>query len=218
MAVLLSFGATVKAADVSGTATLTSDYVWRGSSQTQEKPAVQAGIKLSGDNGLYASVWGSNVTFASTADAASEFDLSVGWGGTLNDDWSVDVSALRYVYPGTSHLDWNEVNASATWRERAWVGVGHSSNAMATGFAGSYVNAGVRIAASEQVRFELGAAHYGMRDAPGDYNHGWASAIWVFNAPFELRATAHATDGAARTRFGRDYAGTRLEAAVQATF
>lgn len=215
---LMFLAPVASATDMTGNATLSSDYVWRGSSQTMEKPAVQAGMKLAGKRGFYASAWGSNVKFASAPDAASEFDLSVGWGRKLGDDWSIDINALRYVYPGTTHLDWNEVNASTTWRDRAWVGVGHSTHAMATGSAGTYVSAGARFPVQAQMRLELGAAHYAMRDALGDYSHGWASAVWAFKAPFEARLTVHGTDGAAKTRFGASNAGSRVEAALQASF
>jgi uncharacterized protein (TIGR02001 family) len=67
-----------RASDVTGNATLTSDYVWRGTSQTMGDPAVQAGVKLAADNGLYASVWGSNVEFAPGLHASSEFEFLVG--------------------------------------------------------------------------------------------------------------------------------------------
>lgn len=36
----------------SGNAALTSDYVWRGSSQTREDPAAQAGVTITHDAGL----------------------------------------------------------------------------------------------------------------------------------------------------------------------
>ncbi len=215
----LLFAGSSHAADLTGNAALTTDYVWRGSSQTLEKPAVQAGVKVAGAKGFYASAWGSNVEFAPVLSATSEFDLAIGWGRKVGDDWALDVNALRYVYPGTTvNLDWNEVNASATWRDRAWVGVGHSSNAMASGARGTYVNGGVRIPAGEILRFEVGAGHYAMADALPDYSHAWASGVWVFKAPFELRITAHATDDQAKTRFGGDFAGNRLEAALQASF
>ena len=204
---------------LSGTAALTSDYVWRGSSQTLEKPAVQAGFKLAGQNGFYASAWGSNVEFAPELSANSEFDLAIGWAGKISDDWAVDVSALRYVYPGTTvNLDWNELNGAVTWRDRVWLGVGHSNNAMASGARGTYLNGGVRIPAGEKLRFELGAGHYAMSDALPDYSHAWASALWAFKAPFELRTTLHATDDHAESRFGREFAGSRVEAALQASF
>lgn len=207
------------AAEVSANIALTSDYVWRGSSQAMEDPAVQAGVKLASDSGWYGSVWGSNVEFAPELEASSEFDFALGWSRKAGDDWSLDVYALRYVYPGTTaDLDWTELNASATWRDRAWVGFGWSDDAMATGEAGTYVNAGVRFPATDALRFELGAGRYLLDDALGDYSHGWASAIWTVHAPFELRVTGHATDGSAKHRFGGALAGSRFEAALQASF
>lgn len=204
---------------VTGNATLTTDYIWRGSTQTLGKPAAQAGITLAATKGFYASAWGSNVEFGSALSASSEFDLTVGWAGKVGADWTVNVNALRYVYPGTTvNVDWNELNASATWRDRAWLGVGYSTNAMATGAPGTYVNGGVRVPAGDTLRFEIGAGHYALADALQDYSHAWASTVWAFKAPFELRITAHATDQRAKTRFGNDLAGNRVEAAVQASF
>ena len=216
---LMGLSSAASATDLTGNATLTNDYVWRGSSQTSQKPAVQAGLKLAGQHGFYASAWGSNVKFSSAPDAASEFDLSIGWGRKLNDNWSIDINTVRYVYPGTKHLDWNEANVSATWRDRVWASVGHSANAMATHSKGTYYSVGTRIPVQERVRVELGAAHYAMRDAlDTGYTHGWASAVWAFKAPFEARLTLHGTDNAAKSRFGADNAGTRAELALQASF
>ena len=217
------------AGQVSANLALTSDYVWRGSSQAMQDPAVQAGVKLSSASGWYGSVWGSNVEFAPGLEASSEFDFAIGWSGQAGEDWTLDAYVLRYVYPGTTaDLDWTELDASATWRDRAWVGFGWSGDAMATGESGTYVNAGVRFPANDALRFELGAGRYFLDDAAGDgelgdYSHGWASAIWTVYAPaqdkrVELRLTGHATDGAAKDRFGDDLAGGRFEAALQASF
>jgi len=113
------------AAAVEGTATLTSDYVWRGSSQSDGDPAVQAGVKVSAANGWYASAWGSGVSFTPDNGARSEFDLVAGWSGAVAPDWSVDVNLTRYLYPSTTvDLDWTELNGTVTWRQRAWLQVG----------------------------------------------------------------------------------------------
>ncbi|MDP2284853.1 MAG: TorF family putative porin, partial [Pseudohongiella sp.] len=83
--------ATVDAyAQVTGSATITSDYVWRGSSQTREEPAVQAAFKYTHASGLYGSLWGSNDTFQPDVGARSEFDIAVGWSGDVASDWALD--------------------------------------------------------------------------------------------------------------------------------
>ena len=45
----------------SGSAAVTTDYRFRGLTQTQNDPAVQAGFTLAHDSGLYLGLWGSNV-------------------------------------------------------------------------------------------------------------------------------------------------------------
>lgn len=207
------------AADLSGNVSFTSDDVWRGSTQTLGKPAVQGGLKITTANGFYASAWGSNVDFGPAIGANLEVDTTLGWNHAIGKDWSIDASAVRYNYPHTQvGIDWNEVNVSMGWRDRAWFGIAASSNAMATRHFGAYGYAGVRIPAGERLRFEFDAAHYALRDGLGDYNRASASAIWTVKKPLELRITAHATDAAARRRFGDDNAGSRLEAALQTTF
>lgn len=51
----------------------------------------------------------------------------------------------------------------------------------------------------------------------GNYSHVQPVAVRAFNSPFELRVTAQATDDAGKRLFP-DMAGSRVEAAVQASF
>ena len=219
---LMIFGSNAKAADFSGNTTLTSDYVWRGSTQTQGDPAAQAGFKLAGDSGLYASAWGSNVDFGPTIDADTELDFTVGWGKQLNADWAVDINVLRYQYPSTTvDLNWTELNGTVTYRDNYWASVGWSNEALGYDAHGTYVQVGAKFPVNDRFRFEAVAAHYfldqGVVGRSG-YGHGSVSAIWAFKAPFELRLTGHATDGNAKAIFGDDNAGSRVEAALQASF
>jgi hypothetical protein len=57
-------------AGISGNITLTSDYIWRGVSQTTGDPALQGGVAYSHENGFYAGVWGSNVDSMTKAPPA----------------------------------------------------------------------------------------------------------------------------------------------------
>lgn len=110
----LLLGATIAtAAEVSGNVSLGTDYVYRGISQTSENPAIQGGLDIEGDSGLYAGIWGSNVDF----DGSIELDLYVGYGGSLSEAVSYDVGVLRYEYPddeqgGAPESSFNEVYAS----------------------------------------------------------------------------------------------------------
>lgn len=95
--------------DVSGSATLASNYIWRGVSQTDNAPAAQASMDLNSKMGVYLGFWGSNVNFSdSVADTAtSELDLYVGYKNSFK-HIDYDIGFLRYIYPRTTRIDWNE--------------------------------------------------------------------------------------------------------------
>ena len=224
---LMFLGSTAKAADFSGNATLTSDYVWRGSTQTLGDPAAQLGFKLAGDSGFYASAWASNVHFAPGVDANLELDLTAGWTKNLSGDWALDVNVLHYRYPGSAvDLDWTELNGTLTWKGNYWASVGVSNEALGYDASGTYLLFGAKWPVNDRFRFEASAAHYFL-DAHtvgrNGYSHGMASAVYAFTKPdakatVEGRLTLHATDSDAKAIFGADNAGSRVEAALQANF
>lgn len=88
--------------ELSGNVALTSNYVWRGMTQTSDSPAVQGGIDVS-YAGFYVGVWGSAVDFADTTNgtASSEFDIYAGYAGEI-DKFSYDVGLIQYMYPNAT--------------------------------------------------------------------------------------------------------------------
>lgn len=211
---------TAHAVDFSGAAAITTDYVWRGTSQSNEDPAVQASFKVASDTGFYAQAWGSSVEFAPDTRASTEVDLVAGWSGALSDTLALDVNLTHYLYPSTTvDLDWTEAIATLTWLEHYWVQVGHSNDALATDTSGTYATIGARLPVSDTFRFEAAAGHYWLAGNSGyeDYAHLQVGAVWAFASPLELRLTAHETDSAAERGFGA-LAGSRIEAALQASF
>lgn len=94
---------------VTGNLAITTDYRFRGMSQTDGGPALQGGIDYKhAPTGLYLGVWGSNVDSSDSgyANASLESDFYAGWSGTF-DKASVNVKALRYQYFGTDNKDSN---------------------------------------------------------------------------------------------------------------
>lgn len=79
-------------------AAATSEYMFRGISQTDDKPAIQVGAGYSFSNGIYVGGWASNVDFGESTDA--EIDTFIGWNGDLNDSVNLDVQLVRYNYVG----------------------------------------------------------------------------------------------------------------------
>jgi uncharacterized protein (TIGR02001 family) len=83
---------------ITGTATGTSDYVFRNISQSNSRPAIQGSAELSHEVGVYVGVFASSVSFPGT-DARQEVDGIVGYRHTI-DALTVDVSGIYYGYPG----------------------------------------------------------------------------------------------------------------------
>lgn len=102
--------------DVSMTATLASDYIWRGQSQTAGNGAVQGSLDVAHETGLYAGVWASNVDdFAfpgNNGGANMEVDYYFGYGGSITDDITYDLSWATYTYPEASIWNSDEFLAS----------------------------------------------------------------------------------------------------------
>ena len=137
LATALLAGATVAQADmeISGNVALTSDYKFRGISQSNEDIAVQGGFDLGWDNGIYIGTWASSVDFdVSSADGglngSLELDYYVGWASDIGDSgFGIDVGYLYYDYPGDDGLegDYQELYGSLSWNDLA-VGVAYSDD------------------------------------------------------------------------------------------
>jgi len=89
---------------VSANVTLTSDYLFRGVTQTNDGVALQGGFDYAHDSGLYAGVWASNISWlvdsAAYTSSSLEVDTYLGYGGSITEDIGYDVGFLRYNYPG----------------------------------------------------------------------------------------------------------------------
>ncbi len=92
--------------EVSGFAALTSDYIFRGFSQTDNEPALQAQIDATYGI-LYAGAFASNVDFNDGDEASLEVDLYAGIKPTWN-GVTFDVGIIYYAYPGDAEdLDYD---------------------------------------------------------------------------------------------------------------
>lgn len=84
---------------ISGSASVVTDYRFRGISQTDKDFAVQAGFTVAHDSGFYVSVWGSSVDEYVAAGSDQEIDLIGGFKKTFGGT-TFDVGVLYYYYPG----------------------------------------------------------------------------------------------------------------------
>ena len=115
VALLLTAGAASAqdSPDVAWNLGVTSDYVFRGYSQTSEDPAIFGGVDVTVGS-FYAGAWASNVDFGDDTDA--EFDIYGGYRTEVS-GFAVDVGVVGYLYvsqPGGAHYDYVEFKAAAS--------------------------------------------------------------------------------------------------------
>lgn len=91
--------------DVSMNVALTSDYIFRGISQTQGDPAIQGGLDVAHESGLYIGTWASNVDFG--GEASMELDYYAGFTSNITEDIAYDLGWIKYEYPGDGDEDLN---------------------------------------------------------------------------------------------------------------
>ena len=139
-------------AGFSGTISLTSDYDYRGFSQTAGDFAIQGSLDYGHDSGFYASAWGSSLDWGRDSDADIEIDYTVGFSREFGDSGiSWDAGYLAYTYPGLSSANFGEIygglskgpfSVKVSWSsdfagvgESAWYVDGAYSHAWDNGFS-----------------------------------------------------------------------------------
>jgi len=115
VAVLLTAGAASaqEAPEIAWNLGVTSDYVFRGYSQTSEAPAIFGGVDITAGS-FYAGAWASNVDFGDDTDA--EFDIYGGYRTEVS-GFAVDVGVVGYLYvsqPAGADYDYAELKAAAS--------------------------------------------------------------------------------------------------------
>jgi uncharacterized protein (TIGR02001 family) len=115
--VATSASAADEAFTTAGSVAMTTDYLYRGISQTSGAPALQGSLSVSHESGLYATVWGSSIAFAS----GLELDPSIGFAGKAG-EVGYDVGVLYYGYPhstaaeaGAGQFDFVEFYGSVSY-------------------------------------------------------------------------------------------------------
>lgn len=119
-----------KSLALSATATFTTDYVFRGVSQTQENPAAQA--EFDATYGIfYAGIWGSNIDFGGTGFGQDIASLEIDYYAGITPSWQgidFDIAGLYYTYPNAfdpgGNFDYFELKTAASHKFGESVTVG----------------------------------------------------------------------------------------------
>lgn len=107
--------------ELSATAAFTTDYIFRGVSQTRRNPAVQASLDAS--YGIfYAGIWGSNVDFGGNEFGKEIATLEIDYYGGIAPTWkgiTFDIGGYFYTYPGAfdpgGNFDYFELKTGASY-------------------------------------------------------------------------------------------------------
>lgn len=119
---------------IAGNVALTSDYMFRGLTQTWGHPAIQGGADLTMTNGFAAGFWASSISDKTYPGASLELDVYASYGAAINDDWSWRGGLYGYLYPNgnlddaglaSRSFDTLEANAALTWK---WLTLKYSSS------------------------------------------------------------------------------------------
>ena len=115
-------GSSSKGFEISGNVALTSDYRFRGISQSDTSAAIQGGFDAEFSPGFYIGTWGSSVDFDSNDgyDGSLELDYYAGWSSAIGDtDFGIDVGYIYYDYPGDNgdEGDYGEVYVAGSWKD-----------------------------------------------------------------------------------------------------
>lgn len=173
-----------------GNLTATSDYVFRGVSQSSENPALQPSLTLSHESGLYANVWASNVDFDTPGDGISvEVDYTLGWSTDVAEGVNLDLSAVRYTYPGSNRgfgIDYNEFIGTVTLNDNWFAKIGYTSDYSNSGENAVYYQVGGGWDIGETgVNFHFSGGYYDLdnyaNDSYYDFQVGFAKDFGPFN-------------------------------------
>ena len=103
----------VTADEVKGNVGIVSDYVFRGISQTDNKPALQGGADYNHQSGLYAGAWATNVDIPGS-DAKARVDLYGGYKMKLSSGWGFEAGLIAYTFLSESRDNFWEIYAGAS--------------------------------------------------------------------------------------------------------
>jgi uncharacterized protein (TIGR02001 family) len=120
------------AGQFSGSLAVTSDYVYRGISQTRGAAAAQGSIQYATLDHWAMGIWASTTELNTYDGTTAEVDPYISFRWNISDAWHGKFSALRYLYPlnsNTAHYEYDEVAASVDYGDMLFFNVAWSWDA-----------------------------------------------------------------------------------------
>ncbi len=206
---------------------LTTDYIYRGISQTRGEPAVQGGGQLQSPTGWSVGLWGSTVDFESSQSSNYELVIHAARAWSLAPDWSAQFSVAHHEYPNDARLDYDydELTASLSFQQRITASAAWSPNTSRNNNWRSVTN---RRALSyeltllqplnEHWSLNAGVGHYDLRDLFGTGYWFWNTGIAFTWGALQVDLLHIDVDAAADRLFRYSASGGRWTAALSWRF
>jgi uncharacterized protein (TIGR02001 family) len=195
LALALATAATGTAAaegEFSGNVALTTDYTWRGFSQSNGDPAISGGFDYA--NGIfYAGVWAANVDFDTASDANLEVDLYGGIASEFSNGVTWDIGVIYYAYPDTEDddIDFVELKGALGYSFDGGLSVGGEVYYDPDN-KNTYVNGSAGFALTENFGIDGSVGNYSF-DAGVDYTN-WSLGATTSAAGFGFDVRYWGTD------------------------
>jgi len=171
----------VATADVAGNLGATSNYMWRGTTQTGGAAAISGGIDYTNESGIYAGIWTSNSSFGSP-----ETDYYIGFGGEAG-GFSYDISVIDYTYTQADDIDWIEIDLGGGIGDFSF-NVGITGDIFGTDTDALYIEAAYDFALNDKTTLTLHVGSYDFDDEAAaafesyvDYSATISSGDWSFS-------------------------------------
>lgn len=203
----------------SGLLGATTDYVFRGVSQTRGNPAIQGGLNYRGVAGWFVGAWASTIDPNPGPGATVEWNAYAGYGRPFRNAWHARLSVVHYAYPGDSdyaEYDYDELAASITYLDRLSAGIAWSPNTTRyshQGLARDQTAVSYDLVARWPLRGPLhvtgSVGYYDLDDLFGTGYGYWSVGLAGTFEHLLVELTHCATSDTAVDLFGGDTAGSR---------
>jgi len=102
---------------LSANVAMSSNYLWRGVTQTDDAAAISGGIDYAHSTGFYTGAWTSNVDYGD--DRSAELDLYGGYSANINNSMSYDIGFIYYAFPdeGTNDANSSELYGNFSFND-----------------------------------------------------------------------------------------------------
>ena len=170
-------GSCAVAAEFTGYAVLTTDYVFRGVTYSDGHGAAQMGGDVSFDSGFYFGAWGSTIDISNGPGQQRdvEVDYYVGYGHDISNKWSVDANVVSYNFPGAEGLydyDYVEYSLSSNYKDRVWLEYSYSPDLYHSGLSTQNIALYAEWQTGGQLTLGAGAGFYEVSKLTGyDYSY-----------------------------------------------